>query len=273
MSKSKMYIDIDKVLQEKNPRLYNILPRFIISYIKKIIHQNDLNNDLHTIAPYKGSEKMRKFLEIHSITTKLQGTENIPKQGRYIFAANHPFGGPDGIILIATISEFFPNIRFLVNDLLMHIPNMEEIFLPLNKHGKNSKEYFSMIDTAYSSDSQIIVFPAGVVSRKVNGKITDLEWQKSCISHAKKYRRDIIPLFIHGKNSNFFYNLANLRKRLKIQANIEMFFLVDELYKHKNEEVTITFGAPIPYTHFTESKKDLEWAQELKDLTYALANK
>lgn len=271
MSTPKKYIDVDKIIQQKNPRLYSLIPGFLLSYIKRILHQDELNKDLEAIAPYKGAEKMRKFLEIHSITTSLHGSELIPTQGRFIFVSNHPFGGPDGILLMSVISEFFPNIKFLVNDILMHLPDMDEVFLPINKHGKNPKEYFKIIDDAYTSDAQIIVFPAGIVSRKVQGVITDLEWQKSCVSHAKKYKRDIIPLYIHGTNSKFFYNLASLRKRLRIQANIEMFYLVDELYKHKNETIHITFGKPIPYTHFTAEKKDAVWAQELKRITYALA--
>jgi len=271
MNNSDVYIDIEKVFRQKNPRLFTMIPRFIFSYIKKIIHQNDLNRDLGIIAPYKGAEKMRKFLEIHSIKTHINGREHIPADGRYIFVANHPFGGPDGILLMACISEFFPHIKFLVNDVLLHLPDMEEVFLPLNKHGKNSKEYLTLLDSAYTSDAQIIVFPAGIVSRKINGVITDLEWQKSCVTYAKKYKRDIIPIFIHGKNSNFFYNLANARKRFGIKANLEMFYLVDELYKHTNETISVTFGKPISYTYFSEAKKDKEWAQELKQITYALA--
>ncbi len=178
MNNTNIHIDIDKVIQQKNPRLYSLLPGFVLSYIRKIIHQNDLNRDLQKLAPYKGAEKMRKFLEFQNITTKLQNIEHIPQSGRFIFVSNHPFGGPDGIILIATISRFFPKIHFLVNDILMHLPDMEEIFLPINKHGRNSKEYYEIIDNAYSSDAQIIVFPAGIVSRKINGTISDLEWQK-----------------------------------------------------------------------------------------------
>lgn len=266
------FININKVIQNKNPRLYKILPRFIISYIARIIHQDDLNIDLQKIAHVDGVEKFKLFFANHNISIQVKGEENVPKDGRFIFASNHPLGGPDGMLFIIAVSQFFNKTKFLVNDLLMNLPGVKDIFLPINKHGSNNKESVAEIHDAYASDNQILIFPAGIVSRKVKGKITDLRWQKSFITHAKKYERDVIPVFISGNNSNFFYNLANFRKRIGLKVNIEMFFLVHELYKHENKTFTITFGKPISYTLFDSSKTNLEWAQEIKRITYSLAN-
>ena len=267
----KTYINISNVIRKKNPRLYKMLPRFVLSYLKKIIHEDDLNADLRILENLTTRQKFRTFLEHRNFKVEVYGTSNIPKQGRFIFTSNHPLGGLDGIVFYDTVVESFPQTKFLVNDILMNIPDVEDCFLPINKHGANSREYIKKIDAACLSDEQILIFPAGVVSRKINGVVQDLPWIKTCVTFARKYKRDIIPVYISGKNSNFFYNLANLRKRMGIHVNIEMFFLVNELYKYENRTISITFGKPVSYKTFDNSKSPKEWAAYLREQTYLLA--
>lgn len=273
MDTKQEYINISKVLKNKSPRLFALLPRFVIRYIERVIHQEELNRELYEMRDYKGVDKFQKFMEFRNVSIEIIGAENIPKEGKFIFASNHPHGGPDGVIFTMVVNSFFKNVKFLVNDILMNIPDVENIFLPINKHGANNRESIQAINDAYSSDNQILIFPAGIVSRKTNGVIKDLEWQKTFISHAKKNNRDVIPVFISGKNSNFFYNLANFRKRIGIKANLEMFYLVDELYRHNNETIKIYFGEPVSYTTFDDSKSTKEWAEVMKQKTYGLIKK
>ncbi|HPY82021.1 MAG: 1-acyl-sn-glycerol-3-phosphate acyltransferase [Bacteroidales bacterium] len=267
----KTYINISNVIRKKNPRLYKMLPKFVLSYLKKIIHEDDLNADLRILENLTTRQKFRTFLKHRNFKVEVHGTSNIPKQGRFIFTSNHPLGGLDGIVFYDTVVELFSQTKFLVNDILMNIPGVEDCFLPINKHGANSREYIKKIDAACLSDEQILMFPAGVVSRKINGVVQDLPWIKTCVTFAKKYKRDIIPVYISGKNSNFFYNLANLRKRMGIHVNIEMFFLVNELYKYENRSISITFGKPISYKTFDNAKNPKEWAAYLREQTYLLA--
>lgn len=182
-------------------------------------------------------------------------------------------GGPDGIMIVSAVGKIFPKTKLMVNDLLMNLPDIEDVFIPINRFGRNKRNYAEIFENSMQSDYQIIIFPAGLVSRKIKGKIVDLEWKKSFVAYAKRYERDIIPVYISGKNSNFFYNLANWRKRLGIKANIEQLYLVDELYKHKKESVSIYFGKPISYQSLTNDKSDTEWADEIKQIAYSLSNK
>ena len=184
--------------------------------------------------------------------------------------ANHPLGGFDGMVLIHIIGKYFKNIKFLVNDILMNIFNIEEFFIPVNTFGSQSVEYVKRIEEEYASDAQILNFPAGLCSRKIKGRILDLEWKKSFINKAIKHKRNIIPLHFGGRNSNFFYNLANFRKFLGIKTNIELFFLPDELYTQKNKTILVKFGNPISYRTFNKSKTHKEWAKWVKDKAYAL---
>jgi len=172
--------------------------------------------------------------------------------------------------LIDVAGKVRPDIVFPVNDILMNVPGLQPLFIPINKHGRNT-ENVRIIDETFASDKMILYFPAGLVSRKQRGGvIRDLPWKKTFVSKAKKYQRDVIPVHISGRNSNFFYNLANWRKKLGIKANIEMLYLVDEMVKQKGKPIRITFGEPIPWTTFDKSKTDRQWAEEVKKRVYAL---
>ncbi|HBK30605.1 MAG TPA: glycerol acyltransferase, partial [Porphyromonadaceae bacterium] len=154
----------------------------------------------------------------------------------FIFASNHPLGGLDGICLSAYLGEKYNgNIRYLVNDVLMHIRNLRTIFVPVNKYGAQAKESAKAIQEAYRSDNQIITFPAGLCSRKQNGKIKDLPWMKSFVLKAIEHQRDIIPVHFKGKNSAFFYNFSAIRKFVGVKFNIELVYLPDEMFKNKNQ--------------------------------------
>lgn len=272
MNNDTLKIDIDKVFKDKNPALFKILPKFIIRYIKRIIHQDFINDFLKRNGHKFGLEFAQSILNDFNIKIIQKGTENIPKEGRFVFACNHPLGGFDGVMLLIIVSEYFPSVRFMVNDILMNLKNLNSLFAPINKHGTQAKESVKMIDEIYASDHQIVYFPAGLVSRKIKGKISDLEWKKSFVAKAKKHKRDIIPVHVSGRNTNRFYRIANIRKLLRINWNLEMFFLPDETYKHIGKTFTITFGKPISHESFDNSKSAKEWAATLRDEVYKLVD-
>jgi 1-acyl-sn-glycerol-3-phosphate acyltransferase len=264
-------IDVEKLFKEKSPKIGKKIPGFIYRYLRKIVHEDWVNTFLETNGNKIGIDFAIAGTEYFNVTLKTKGEENIPKKGRYIFAANHPLGGFDGLLICQIVEKHFKQYKFLVNDLLYNIPQLRPLFIPINKHGALAVEAARMIDEAYSNDTQILTFPAGLVSRKIKGQIMDLEWQKSFISKAVKYKRDIIPVHVSGSNSKFFYRLSNFRKALGIKANIEMLYLMDETYKHRNKTITITFGKPIPYTMFnTKEKNYKQWAKWVKEQVYAM---
>lgn len=265
-------LDLDKVLAEKAPKIYNKVPRFAINYLKRKIHLDELNEILTIYADKYGVDFMQAVVGYFNLTLETSGLENIQDDKKYIFVSNHPLGGLDGICLSAVIGERFDKkIKYVVNDVLYFIKNLQPIFLPVNKYGRQSKQATSSLNEAYESDNQIITFPAGLCSRQENGKILDLDWQKNFILKAVESRRDVVPVYFEGKNSNFFYRFANIRKRLGIKFNIELILLPDEMFKNKNKSFSITFGEPIPYTFFDNSKSAMQWAQYVKEKSYNLA--
>ena len=210
------------------------------------------------------------FLKRFDIKYKVFGSENIPKGGRYIFASNHPLGGLDGIVFIYELSKYFSDVKFPVNDILTNIENLSGVFLPVNKHGGQGREAARRIEETYASDCQILYFPAGLCSRKKRGIIRDLKWHKSFITKAIQHKRDIVPAFFSGRNSDFFYNLANLRNSLGIKSNFEMLYLPDEMFSQKGKDISLVFGKPIPWQTFDNSKSPVEWADWVKSKSYEL---
>ena len=264
-------IYIEQLFRSKNPGVAKMIPGFIYSYLKKVIHQDDINDFITRYGDRKGLDFSDAILEYLHVSYQVIGEANLPSpDGRYIFVSNHPLGGPDGIILISFLGKRYSELKFTVNDLLLNLKNLNNIFLPVNKHGAQAKDAVSALEDAYASDCQMIMFPAGLVSRKQQGIIQDLEWQKSFVSKAIQHRRDIVPIFIDGRNSNFFYNLANFRKKIGLKANIEMLYLPDETFKQRNRTFTLYIGQPIEWESLDKSKKPIEWAQEIKRKVYLL---
>ncbi|MDR1919456.1 MAG: 1-acyl-sn-glycerol-3-phosphate acyltransferase [Tannerellaceae bacterium] len=267
------FIDVRRVLREKAPSLAAKLPRFVINYLIRIIHQDEVNEVLRRYHDKDGVDFMTELIRYFDLTLDVTGKENLPGEGRYIFASNHPLGGLDGVCLSAVLGNYYNGkIRYLVNDILLFIPNLRSIFVPINKHGQQDKRAALLTDEAYASDNQIITFPAGLCSRLINGKVTDPEWKKSFIRKAVEYRRDIVPVYFEGRNSNFFYRLAYLRKKIGVKTNLEMLYLSDELFKSKHSSFRIYFGKPIPWQTFDNSKKVTEWVEWVRKQAYDLKN-
>lgn len=264
-------IDIRQVLQQKAPSAARKIPGFVVDYLIRTVHQDELNDILRRYHDKDGVAFMQELIGYFDLNLELVHEEHIPVAGRYIFASNHPLGGLDGICLSAIIGgRFDGKIRYLVNDLLLYLPNLRSIFVPINKHGTQGKKNAELIEEAYASDNQIITFPAGLCSRRQNGKIQDTEWKKSFIQKAVQYKRDVVPVFFEGRNSNFFYRLANLRKALGIRMNYEMIYLPDEMFKSKHKTYRVHFGKPIPWQTFDNSRKPTEWAAWMKGVVYNL---
>lgn len=271
MTQEALAIDVEKVLYGKNPGLKNVIPRFVVRYLKRIIHQDEINNLLKTIGHLKDLEFNEAILEKAGIRYRTFGSERLPSGGRNIFVSNHPLGGLDGMVFMSELSKHYQFIKFPVNDILLYLKNYSGIFLPINKHGSQGRDAARLIEDAYAGEGQILYFPAGLCSRKIKGTIKDLPWQKSFITKAVQHQRDIIPCYFSGRNSSFFYNLSRIRTMLGIKANVEMLYLADEMFKQKDKDIELVFGESVPWETFDKSKTALEWAEWVRNKSYDLS--
>ncbi|MEX0987909.1 MAG: 1-acyl-sn-glycerol-3-phosphate acyltransferase [Bacteroidales bacterium] len=266
-------IDIKQLFREKNPRMARLIPGFIYRYLHKALVLDEINEILRLHGHKKNFEFADAVVGLFNVTVELAGEENLPSGGPFIFVANHPLGGFDGILLIQQIGERYDRkYRVLVNDILLNIKNMDGIFVPINKHGTQAMENVRLIEEIFKSDQHVMTFPSGLVSRRIKGVIKDTEWMKSFVSKAVTHKRDVVPIHITGRCSNFFYNVARLRTFLGIKANLEMFYLPRETFRHKNSHYKITIGKPISYKNFDKRHKPAEWTAQVKEHCYTLAD-
>ena len=263
------FFDVKRIFSSKNEKLARLLPGFFFSYLIRVIHQEGLNKFMWENRDKEGLEFVAAILKEFGVHPQVFGIERVPASGKWLIASNHPLGGMDGLALLDAVGRVRKDVVFPVNDLLMNIPNLFELFIPINKHGSNA-ENIQIINDTFASDTAILYFPAGLVSRKQNGVIRDLQWKKTFLTKAKKYQRDIIPVFITGRNSNFFYNLANIRKKIGLKANIEMLYLVNEMVNLKEKDFHIYIGHPIPWQTFDRRYSDQEWSDLVKNHVYSM---
>ena len=265
----KKFLDLEKIIASKNPLLLKMLPGFLLRYVKRIVHVDEINEFLDKNQHLYGLDFVKAILDEFRTNIVSVGLENLPVKDRFIVVANHPLGGLDGIALISVIGKVRSDVIFPVNDLLLNIPNLKELFIPINKHGKNT-ENIQLFEDTFASDATLLYFPAGLCSRKQSGRIIDVEWKKTFVAKSRKHRRYVVPVHIGGRNSGFFYKLSTWRKRLGIKANIEMFYLVNEMMKQRDKTLTFHVGKPISWEVFDKRHTDREWAARVKEHVYAL---
>lgn len=266
---TKKFIDVEKILKEKAYKLYRWLPRFAINWLKKKLHENEINHAMDVLKDDEGLEFNRKGLEMLGAKVESVHSELIPKTGSIIIAANHPLGGLDGMALIKSVGEIRPDVRFFVNDILKNLKNYGEIFVAVNKVGASSTKSLRTMEEVFMTECAVLFFPAGLVSRKQNGLVRDLTWKKSFVTQAIDHKRMIQPVFIEGENSKFFYNFANFRKKIGIKANIEMLFLPDEMFRAEKKTIRIHYSKPFDSAILTDRKTDKQWSDLIYQYIYS----
>lgn len=272
MSGKVLQIDIGQVLRSRAAHVYRYMPRFVVRWLERLVCQEQLNELLRCIGDKTGVDAVDIALQQLGVTLKPLGMDNVPEQGKFIFVSNHPLGGLDGLALISLLGHrYHGEIRFLVNDLLMAVEPLRCLFLPVNKFGRQSRDYASLIEQEYAGERQMLTFPAGLCSRlQSDGSIADLPWHKFVVTHAIQHHRDIIPIYFDGHNSNGFYRIARWRKRLGVKFNVEQILLPREMFKSSGAAFSVRFGSPVPWQSLM-ADPPLEQAERLRQMVYDLA--
>ncbi|MBQ7742873.1 MAG: 1-acyl-sn-glycerol-3-phosphate acyltransferase [Bacteroidaceae bacterium] len=266
-------IDIERVLHDKMGSKARYVPRFVVRWLKKIIHQDDMNGFFRAHKDEEGVQWLKSVVEYADMHITVHGLDNLPADGdhHFTFASNHPLGGIDGVALGAILGEHYDgNIRYLLNDILMNLPGLRPLGVAVNVTGSQGREAMLKVDEVFASDHQLIMFPAQLCSRMIKGRVQDLPWKKAVVQKSVQHQRDIVPIHFSGQNSKRFYRIANWSKRLGLKVNIAMLFLVDELYRNMHKSFDVHIGKPIPWQTFTSDRSYSDWAQWLRAQVYEL---
>lgn len=269
-----MQIDLGEIIRDKNPSLYKKLPRFVLWIAGKILYVKSINRILALFSHLSGVEFIRAVLDDLSIRREAVGLERLRDDRHYIFVSNHPLGGLDGLSLVEAIDGVFPRVKILANDILMSLDPLKDVFLPVNKHGRQSVAYAKLVSEHFEQGRSIIYFPAGICSRKVKGVITDSQWRKNYIQKAIEYKYDIVPVYVSEVNSPLFYNLERLRTKLGVKFNIGMILLPHELFRRSKKKggVRMIFGEPVGCEVLINEHDTAYWNKEIRRRCYELSN-
>lgn len=268
-------IDIKRILKDKMGSKARFVPCFLVAWLKKIIHEDEVNRFLWENRNLKGTEWLTACVQYLDMTLDIVGAENLPDKNDgklYTFVSNHPLGGQDGVSLGSIIGRHYDGkFRYLVNDLLLNLPGLKPVSIGINKTGKQSRDFPRMVEAGFNSDNHLLMFPAGLNSRRINGEIHDLPWKKTFITKSVETHRDVVPIHFSGQNSKRFYRIAKFSDRY-LPFNLAMLFLVDEMYRNVGKTFLITIGKPIPWQTFNKTKTPMEWANFVEERVYALSS-
>lgn len=268
-------IDIKRILKDKMGSKARFVPCFLVAWLKKIIHEDEVNRFLWENRNLKGTEWLTACVQYLDMTLDIVGAENLPDKNDgklYTFVSNHPLGGQDGVSLGSIIGRHYDGkFRYLVNDLLLNLPGLKPVSIGINKTGKQSRDFPRMVEAGFNSDNHLLMFPAGLNSRRINGEIHDLPWKKTFITKSVETHRDVVPIYFSGQNSKRFYRIAKFSDRY-LPFNLAMLFLVDEMYRNVGKTFRITIGKPIPWQTFNKTKTPMEWANFIEERVYALSS-
>lgn len=272
--KAPFQIDIDEILRSKAGPKSKRIPRFIVAWLKRRLHQDQVNDFLRIIGDKEGVPWLKGCLDFLDTKLEVKGLENLPSDAdgrRFTFVSNHPLGGQDGVALGYVLGTHYDGrIKYLVNDLLMFLPGLAPLCIPINKTGKQSRQFPAMVEAGFSGDDHILMFPAGLCSRRRHGVIRDLPWNKTFITKSVQHQRDVVPIYFSGRNSNKFYTIANISKMFGLKFNLAMLYLVDELFKNQHKTFEVHIGRPIPWQTFDRSRTATQWAAYVQDIVYQL---
>lgn len=271
--KGPLEINVGEVLRQRIPRYWRFIPRGLVRWLERTVCQDELNRLLRDNFPRRDADFCRGVLDDLGVTVNFHNLDNLPPKEltRVLFVSNHPLGGLDGMALIDFVRTYYGVApRFIVNDLLNAVEPLSDTFIPVNKHGTQSREAIRRLDDAFASDAPLLMFPAGLVSRRgKKGVVADLEWQKMFVAKARQYGRDIIPLHFYGENSSFFYKFAKFRRRIGLKFNIEMIYLPREVFRSKGKTFDVVVGKPIPHASLDDMPPARK-AQQIRQMVYAL---
>ena len=266
----KKYIDVAKSVNESNSKLLTRLPSFIVRLISKIVKEKEINEILNKYSDDIGGDFLNNIFKEFNITLEIEGLENLPDNEKCFFASNHPFGIIDGLILTSIVNNKYGHLKAIANDAFGFIPQLEPFIISVNVYGQSSKDHITALEKTYESNMPITHFPAGAVSRITAGKVKDDVWQKSFVKKAIQHKRDIVPFYIHGKNSNLFYSIYRIRQWFGIDQNIELMLLPSEMFKKRNKTIRVSIGKSILHSSLDKTATNMEWAQKIRNQVYQL---
>lgn len=265
-------IDIKSVLASRLGSRARLIPGFVVRSLERLICQDELNSLLERNFPLRGADFCYGVLCDLDVSLDVRNAGVLPENPRCIIVSNHPLGGLDGMSMISWFTRHYGRpVHFVVNDILMAVDPLRDCFVPVNKHGRQSRSTTLTLDEILAGDDPVVIYPAGLCSRLGDGGVVaDLAWNKMFVSKAIESRRDVVPVHFDGHNSASFYRWARLRERLGIKFNFEMILLPGEVFRSRGKTFTLTCGRPVSWQSLRGGSEASATAARMRQTVYGL---
>jgi len=238
-------------LQRRPP----LIRKSIQAMLRALFHEKELSR-LQAANPHLvGFDFVEQLLEHFNFGYTLRGNERqrIPSRGRVVIIANHPIGTLDAAVLIQLVGEIRRDVKAVTNQVLAGIAPLAPLLLPVdNMGGRSSREQLKSVYRHLEQEGVVIIFPAGEVSRMGASGIRDGSWNSGFLRIASATRAPVLPIYIDGRNSIFFYALSLLSRPLST------LWLIREMFKQASRSVHISIGNPIPFDNYQNTHLPLK---------------
>jgi putative hemolysin len=230
-----------------------LLLKPIVSFLRMLCHEKELQQFEADFPHIEGIDFVEHVLAYFNFSYTLRSNEieRVPTSGRLVIVANHPIGSLDGLALLKFIYSIRKDVKVVGNEVLSHLKPLDSLLLPVdNIHGRTARGSIKAIDKHLNNEGAVIIFPAGEVSRFGPKGIKDGAWNSGFVRFANRASSPVLPLFVDGRNSTFFYSLSLIAKP------ISTLWLIREMFKQVENHVAIRVGEVIEHNQYAPLTSD-----------------
>jgi len=249
---------IDPLIEDRAPWLFE--PRMYATVARRLIFRFlSYKKTVDTVTEMRDEDTLTIMAEMFKRLgkdVKVNGLDNIPRQGGALVVANHPTGIADGIMLHGLLAPTRPDTFFFANkDILKVVPQLEDMIAPVEwradrrSHGK-TRETMAFMRDAVREERLGIIFPSGRLAKRRGLQLHERPWMASAAMLARKYDLPIIPINIRARNSALFY-LFDL-----IHSTLRDITLFHEMFNKAKQPYVINVGEPISPSALPEKGED-----------------
>jgi putative hemolysin len=201
---------------------------------------------VEAVAPMGGREALDYVSGLLSIDVSVQGLENLPAKGPLLVICNHPTGVADGVAVYDALKARRPDITFYANSDAMRVcPRLDEVLIPVEwveakRTLSHTRQVLERTRAALKAEQALMIFPAGRLATKVEGRLTDKPWQASAVSIARWSGAPIAPVHLTGPWSTLFHLFDGRFQELR---DITLFH---EMLNKRGRRFSLIVGKPIP---------------------------
>ena len=223
--------------------------------------------------PGSFAERALRALGVGWSVTGLESSD-VPRQGATVVVSNHPFGGIEGLVLIALLRRLRQDVKVLANPFLWRIPELREVLIPIDPYNtkQSSRNNVSSLREAFrwlAGGGLLVVFPAGEVSHfhLRSNTVTDPVWQRGVGCLIAHSRADVVPVYFPGSNGPGFQMAGMLHSRLRT------LLLARQLLNKRGQLLEMRIGHRITAHRLRQMGKPEAQLNYLRLRTYLLASK